>query len=263
MAEEGQASVEELGDGHSSDWADAVQANDRRCLTGATEMRHDHFMQNTSLMSRRFAELTDQLASIEAAKTYSNEAYAKGHWVDAESYTNWKTKARHLLATVCGQDSIHFKDFVEREQGGGYSTNHDTLLQVRAVFDAAKEDFEGGYLNSMRNIVQAEVFSNELDQARELHKSGYLAAAAVIAGVVLETTMRRLCEDEGLAPGSLNKMNGDLTKASRYNLLTQKRITALADIRNNAAHGHSSEFTADDVADMISKVEAFITDQLQ
>ncbi|RYF09401.1 MAG: DUF4145 domain-containing protein [Oxalobacteraceae bacterium] len=116
--------------------------------------------------------------------------------------------------------------------------------------------------NSVRSMVQAEVFSNELDQASELMKGGYITAAAVIAGVVLETTLRRLCEDAQIEPGSLNKMNADLSKSGTYNLLVNKRITALADIRNNAAHGHPDKFTKADVADMIIKVEAFVADHL-
>lgn len=219
-------------------------------------------MQNSSLLSRRFAELTDQLAAVEATKQYHNGEYSKGIVVNSEAYTNWKTKARHLIATACGPDSVHFKDFVERENGGFYSTNHDDLIQVRAVFNAAREDFDGGLFNSVRNMVQAELFSTELDQAHELMKGGYTTAAAVIAGVVLETTLRRLCEDARIEPGSLNKMNADLAKAGVYNLLVNKRITALADIRNNAAHGHPDKFTKADVADMIDKVEAFVADHL-
>lgn len=219
-------------------------------------------MQNASLLSRRFAELTDQLAAVEATKRYENGSYTQGFVVDNEAYTNWKAKARHLIATACGAESVHYIDFVHRESGGGWSTNHETLLQVRAVFNAAREDFDAGMFNSVRSMVQAEVFSNELDQASELMKGGYITAAAVIAGVVLETTLRRLCEDAQIEPGSLNKMNADLTKAGTYNLLMNKRITALADIRNNAAHGHPDKFTKDDVADMIDKVEAFVADHL-
>ncbi|HFF4507887.1 TPA: DUF4145 domain-containing protein, partial [Acinetobacter baumannii] len=38
----------------------------------------------------------------------------------------------------------------------------------------------------------------------------------------------------------------------------QKRITALADIRNNAAHGKYDEFTIEDVERMISDIERFL-----
>jgi hypothetical protein len=219
-------------------------------------------MPGMNLLSKRFAELAEQLEAVAATKRHQSGAYISGDYIDSAMFTNWKLKARHLLSMACGDKSEHYKDFVERQDGGSYSTNHETMLQLKAVFDAAREDFEGGYLNSVRNMVQAEVFSTELDQARELLKGGYISAAAVIAGVVLETTLRKLCDDEGIEPASLNKMNADLTKAGTYNLLVQKRITALADIRNNAAHGHPEAFTRDDVEDMIAKVEAFVADHV-
>lgn len=101
-----------------------------------------------------------------------------------------------------------------------------------------------------------------MEQARELLASQYLSAAAVVAGVVLETSLRQLCVDKGIPVGKLDKMNADLAKARTYHLLVQKRITAIADIRNNAAHGHPELFTAEDVDDLISYIERFLTDYL-
>lgn len=111
-------------------------------------------------------------------------------------------------------------------------------------------------------MVQSEVFDNELEQAEELLKSGYHAAAAVIAGVVLETGLRELCTRQGIDHGKLEKMNADLAKAGVYNKLQLKRITALADIRNSAAHGKPDEFTKEDVKMMIRDVEQFLANQL-
>jgi hypothetical protein len=163
---------------------------------------------------------------------------------------------------ACQKDSEHYRQFVETEKPSSYRSEHEALTELRAVFIAAKEDCEGGYLNSLRNILHAELFSSELDQARELLTNGYTTAAAVIAGVVLETTLRQLVQDNGLLPGSLNRMNADLAKAGCYNLMIQKRITALADIRNNAAHGNSDQFSKGDVSDMIAQVERFVGDHL-
>ena len=111
------------------------------------------------------------------------------------------------------------------------------MLRLKAVFLAAKEDFEGGHLRSLRSLVHAEVFDDELEQARELQASGYKAAAAVVAGVVLETTLQKLCGDRGIPVATLDKMNADLAKAGVYDKLIQKRVTMLADIRNKAALG--------------------------
>lgn len=127
---------------------------------------------------------------------------------------------------------------------------------------AAKDDFQGGFLTSVKNLVQAELFDSELEQATELLNSGYKGPAAVVAGVVLETTLRDLCTDNSIPHGKLDKMNSDLAKAGVYNKLQQKRITALADIRNSAAHGDWTSFNDYEVKEMIRDVERFLSDHL-
>ena len=102
------------------------------------------------------------------------------------------------------------------------------------------------------------MFESELEQAQELLDNGYKLSSAVIAGVVLETALRDLCEQESIPLGKLDKMNSDLAKKGKYNKLQQKRITALADIRNNAAHGKPEEFTSEDVSLMIRDVQGFL-----
>jgi len=55
-------------------------------------------------------------------------------------------------------------------------------------------------------------------------------------------------------------MNADLAKAGVYNVLVQKRVTTLADIRNKAAHGDITGFNDADVSDMIAQIERFASD---
>ena len=54
------------------------------------------------------------------------------------------------------------------------------------------------------------------------------------------------------------QLNDDLAKAGVYNKLQQKQITALADIRNSAAHGNYEQFTKEDVERMIDDIERFL-----
>ncbi len=217
----------------------------------------------TALLKKRFSELCDQLEAVEATKHDEwNAAFGKSSTqIDRNLFLNWKVKAKSLLQSACGADSLHFKHFEENESGS-FLTSYEILGQLRAVFMAAKEDFEGGYLLSVKSLVQAEVFDSELEQASELLKSGYRCAAAVVAGVVLETTLRDLCAQNGIDSGKLDKMNADLAKVGKYSVLVQKKITALADIRNNAAHGHPTKFNDEDVASMIKDVERFLMDHL-
>lgn len=214
-------------------------------------------------LEKRFHELVAQADGVAATKQTKHSSYTGSYEeVDSDLLLGWCVKARNLLASACGRESEHFKSFVEAEEPRSFENNPTRLSRLRSVFLAAKEDFEGGYLSSVRNLVQAEVFSTELEQARELLAAGYRIPAAVICGVVLETNLRGLCEACSLATGKLDKMNADLAKAGQYNLLVQKRITALAAIRNSAAHGNSAEFDDANVRSMIEEVEKLIADWL-
>jgi hypothetical protein len=213
-------------------------------------------------LSVRFDQLTEEMNAVDATKHANNNEFGTSTSVDDEQLLAWKVKAKNLLVSACGIDSQHYQEFVQAEKLGGFESNYDTLRRMRSVFSAAMEDYNGGFLTSIKTMIQADVFDNELEQAQELLANGYKVAAAVIAGVVLETTLRDLCTREGLSRSKLDKMNADLAKAGIYNKLQQKRITTLADIRNNAAHGKPEEFSDDDVANMIRDVEQFLANQL-
>jgi hypothetical protein len=215
------------------------------------------------VLQKRFDELHSQVLQVEATRQSSRNAHSElVDKVDTDLLLNWCVKTRSLIANACGKESEHFLSFVEAEKPRPYEGSFRRLKKMEAVFLAAKEDFEGGYLSSIRNLVQAEVFDNELDQARELLAAGYKIPAAVIAGVVLETGLRTLCGQQAIPVGKLDKMNADLAKAGRYNSLVQKRITALAGVRNSAAHGNAADFAKEDVVSMLDEVERFVADFL-
>lgn len=217
------------------------------------------------LFQKRFEDLKIQADEVEASKitkTGGGAFNSNSTDVNDEKLLSWKVKARNLLSKTCGENSQHFQEFEKIEEYPMYSGNFNKFKSFEAVFLAAKEDFEGGYLSSIKTLVQAEVFDSELEQAKELLGAGYFSAAAVIAGVVLETALRELCDRENIPHGKLDKMNADLAKAGKYNKLMQKRITALADIRNSAAHGKNDEFTEQNVVDMINEVEQFLANHL-
>jgi hypothetical protein len=215
----------------------------------------------SKMLIKRFDELITQAADLDCSKQYQQGAMTDGYVVDHNLYLAWKAKAKNLLVLACGENSEHYKAFISAERSS-YSKNSETLSRLKSLIAGAKEDYSGGYCSSVRSMIQAEVFDSELDQATELLNNGYHSAAAVIAGVVLETTIRQLCDVEGIGHGKLDKMNSDLAKAGRYNVLVQKQVTALADVRNKAAHGQNDQFSNDDVKNMIAEVSRFLAERL-
>lgn len=214
------------------------------------------------LFSTRFTELEKEMEAIGSTHIVHDSDFGKYENVDAESLLAWRIKVKNLISKVGGKNSEHYIAFEENEKIKPYSGSFTTYKNLKAVFRATKEDYEGGYLSSYKSIIQAEVFDTELEQANELLNSGYYVAAAVICGVVLEVTLRELCDQRSIAHGKMDKMNADLAKAGAYNKIVQKQITALSGLRNSAAHGNQDEFSKEDVKQMLPAVENFLATHL-
>ena len=220
-------------------------------------------MQMIKKLSDRYEQLFEEIKEIEATHGKRNsQLFGTIDVLDNDKALTWKVKSKNLLVATCGLESQHYQEFIKAEKINGYQTQWDAFKRMKSVFIAAMDDYKNGYLTSIKNLIQADVFDSELEQAQELLSSGYKLAAAVIAGVVLETALRDLCNQNSLPTGKLDKMNSDLAKAGIYNKLQQKRITALADIRNSAAHGKPEEFSDNDVTMMIRDTEQFLITHL-
>jgi hypothetical protein len=211
-------------------------------------------------LSKRFQELLDEGKSIESQR-YRDPYDRSKERVNDNELLAWKTKAQHLLSIACGDSSQHLENFNACDNGY-HLTNLDLLQEEIAVLRAAQNDYDGGYITKLSALVQAELFDSELEQATGLLNAGYKTPAAVVAGTVLETSLRELCTKAKLPHGKADKMNADLAKAGAYNSLIAKRVTALLAIRNSAAHGKSNEFNDGDVKSMIEEVQRFLAQHL-
>ncbi len=184
--------------------------------------------------------------------------FAVDDFVDSQLAYQWATSVQNLLARVFGEASEHYKNFkAQVEQRLRYSPAN----QAQGVLRAAREDYANGHLFELRCLIEAEVFDDFLEHAEHLLSSGYHHAAAVIGGCVLEDGLRRLCDQRGIATSAIPKldtMNSDLAKAGVLTKLEQKKVTALADLRNKAAHGRWKEFEREDVEEMLGGVRRFM-----
>jgi len=209
---------------------------------------------------QRFEELESQIKHVEATKYSRQRQIGRStytyYYLDNEIYFQWKVQVKDLLVNLTSNHSEYYKEFLDIDKDK--KTNFSIFEGIKAIFLALKNDYKKGYLSSIKTLVQAEVFETQLEQAEELLKSGYRVASAVIAGTVLETALREICLREGVEDGMINKMNDNLAKKGIYNKLQQKRIVALADIRNSSAHGNADKFEKKDVEKMIREIEDFL-----
>ena len=179
-----------------------------------------------------------------------------------------------MITRLYGSDSHYFQRFKAATQVQRFNRLHSRhyihVADMVGIFKAVEHDIKSGMLSDFRSLVQAEIFADFLDMAEHLHRDKYKDASAVLLGAVLEDSLRKIADANGVAvlsskgkPLTLDPLNAALAKKGVYNALVQKQITSWADLRNDAAHGHFDQYDSDQVQQMLLFVQKFCADYLK
>ena len=133
--------------------------------------------------------------------------------------------------------------------------------QQLAILKAAERRFESS-LFDIKQLLQADVFDNELNAATELNKKGFARGAGAITGVVLEGHLKEICNKRKIEIKKTQPTINDLNKLLRDNEVidtpTWRNIQRLADLRNLCVHKRDSEPTKEKISEFIEGVEKII-----
>jgi hypothetical protein len=172
------------------------------------------------------------------------------------------TSAFAAAERIAGQNSEYYRQLVSIPSGKRVilspeipAAAHGAILALRAAVNA-------GLLVRLEAIVRANVYDDLLLQAAELLKASYDIAAMVLIRAVLEQHLQKLCTSRSLnwqGAGSLSKYN-DLLRQVLYDQVTWRRIQAIADLRNHAAHGETALVKVEEVRDAQKYVMRFLSD---
>jgi len=193
---------------------------------------------------------------VSSARTPANVSWAS--IVDRGQTVQWATKTLSLIDRIYGSGSTHASSFRDalKDHSDGKDVSH-----ALGVLRGAHQEYAAGALFDIRKLIEAEIFDDFIEQAEHLHASGYYQVAAVVVGCVLEDGLRKLCQGNEIELSEkpkLDTMNALLAKAEVISKLEQKKVTALADLRNKAAHGQWDQFEESDVKEMIGSVKLFM-----
>lgn len=206
----------------------------------------------------RLDELITLGRKVIATRRPPSPGHMTSDFVDVQLANQWLTSCLSLFGRVFGEQGAHYQRL--KEQFPSYP-KWQNVDQAFGVLLAAKEDFESESLFSLKQLIEAELFDEFLEQSEHLLSAGYFQPAAVIAGSVLEDGLRKLCVANGIPlpdHPKLDWMNSELAKKGAYTKLLQKKITSFADIRNSAAHGKWTEFEESDVEAMVRDIRDFM-----
>lgn len=229
--------------------------------------------------------LSDLLKEAQAARQYHKQLGA--YFAETDAFLSLKIK----FLMVLNQLSAFQNDVVQGiaaqvqelepmtpsalDQYMGTSEYMDYEL-LQSSMQAVKYALENDMLVNLREIVGVEVASDYLAQARQMLEEGYsLIAPTIVAGVVLEDSIKTLCErqnpridltyeDKSGKPQAkkVTRLIEDLRKVNCYPESRAKLLKSWADMRNDAAHNLKTDHTKREVELMIDGIEDFVTTYL-
>ena len=184
--------------------------------------------------------------------------------INSELFHEFRSASLSFLINTFGEGHPFYQEF---EKNTKNSDHYDTQ-EGRGILKAAKQEIDGGWLISVKELVTSEIFSDFIEMAEYLLKENYKDPAAVIVGGVLEEHLRQLCLRNGINIEILKNdkpvskkadlLNSELTRIEVYDKLDQKSVTSWLDLRNKAAHGKYEEYTQQQVELMIRGVTDFM-----
>jgi hypothetical protein len=217
-------------------------------------------------------DILGQLDALLATAQRLDDSFRMGDMGSYESaipeaeHRAFATAAKAAIRRIAGDDSEYFKALPEisdaqRITVPGYSPT--TIPAIRGSLSALRDAVDGGLLTSLENLLRANFHDDFLEQSQALLDAGYHVAAMVLIGGVLEDHMHKLCTNRSLTwngTGSLSKYNDALLAGAVYAQPTWRRIQAIGDVRNDAAHGNGANVVQPDVNDAQEYVRRFLSD---
>jgi hypothetical protein len=181
------------------------------------------------------------------------------------SCKGWLAAAANAVQLVCGDNDSQYKARFQKvlDYRYGYVIPNG-VGDGKSILEAMLIDIDRGLLSSVADMARAETFDNFLDHAKAYHTDGLKQESGVIAGVVFEDSIRRVCDKHKIqqAGVKLDSLISELAKNAIISQTKAKRARVAAHVRTKATHAQWSEFELSDVAVTIDFTEELIVNHI-
>lgn len=183
-----------------------------------------------------------------------------------ERLDQWKLNCLNTIEITAGKKSVFYETFPHRYVDYKEATFGEAMSHYLSVLRALSEELQMGFLYGVEMLVARDMLGTIVEEAKVLLQAKYKDAAAIYCRVILETSIKKLCDNNKITyrkKEKLNSLSNKLRKRGLLNLPEWRQIQAWTDIGNSAAHGKFSDYTEDDVKNMLNGIKNFIETKLK
>jgi hypothetical protein len=173
----------------------------------------------------------------------------------------WMTEALNVIQLAIPDPKSAYRQQIEKFYKGNILLQH--VASIGEILRSLSLDIRTGLLGKLDDQIRAETFDDLLDHAVAYQDEGRKQGAGIIAGVVFEDTVRRICRKHGEAGDKdLEQLINFLKARNLITALQSKNAKFCAGVRNMAAHAKWDEFTLENVAETIRFIRELLRTHL-
>jgi hypothetical protein len=176
----------------------------------------------------------------------------------------WITEAVNVIEVAIPIETNAYRRRIREIVGRqGYPVG-DKVAAIAASLDGFLLDIDAALLTNFGNKVRAETFDDFLDHADIYLREGKKQAAGVLAGVVFEDTIRRICRDQNI-PDKDQDLKQLINALARKTVITgqqSKQAKVAAHVRTKATHALWDDYDLDGVAQTVQVTRTFLREHL-
>ncbi len=178
----------------------------------------------------------------------------------------WIAAALNIVQLAVPTASNPYRQQVEKigEVKGGSTYYPQSVGSIAEILQELLRDIDAGLLTTLSNTITAEAFETFLEHAEEYHRKRRHQEAGVIAGVVFEDTIRRICREKSILEKgvSLENLLHELARKSIITAQQSKQAQVASHVRTKATHAQWDEFDLQGVTATITITKALLAEHL-
>ena len=214
-------------------------------------------------IEKRFTELL--AIGQKLTNSFPYDEYGPDYWVEKRriaKYHQWLISVTNLVNLITPANSIFIAEcnrlMNDQEMKDGIPTR--VVQQMYGLLNSALEEWKAGLLRKIEYIVVAETFDDFLDHATQYHKGNKKIESSVLASTVLEDTIKKIANRNGIDPKglSLEPLIDELIKKDIFTPVKGKRVKGFASVRNHSLHAEWDKFDIQDVGELIKGTRELI-----
>jgi hypothetical protein len=174
----------------------------------------------------------------------------------------WITEALNVIERVVPIENNPYRRQTTKSAEAGSIT--DQVALIGAILHGLLSEADAGLIADFGNKIRADTFDDFLEHANAYRKEGQKQAAGVLAGVVFEDTIRRICRDKAIDEKGedIDKLISALAKQMAITGQQAKQARTAAFVRTRATHAQWDEYDLDGVAETITLTRTLLRDHL-